>query len=212
MDATNAFSHARDRRRRARRPQCDHRRAGARARRCRQASPAGCSGLDQPTYVAVVTDARSPSLRRSVLPRVEHARLRPGPESAKFDNTPGDGRPAAPAPRSRAAARLPELRGLRAGAAHGAAASTRCCTFLRDLARAARPAAERELAELDEFAGRKLDAWDITYYSERLQEAALQHLAGRAAAVLPAAARARRPVRASSNVCSRCSFRAARAT
>jgi oligopeptidase A len=43
--------------------------------------------------------------------------------------------------------------------------------FLRDIARAARPAAERELAELTGFAGRRLDAWDITYYSERLQEA-----------------------------------------
>src|SRR5690606_10103235 len=42
--------------------------------------------------------------------------------------------------------------------------------FLRQLARAARPAAERELAELTAFAGRPLQAWDITYYSERLQE------------------------------------------
>src|SRR5690606_9349235 len=42
-------------------------------------------------------------------------------------------------------------------------------TFLQDLARAARPAAERELAELTAFAGRPLQAWDITYYSERLQ-------------------------------------------
>ena len=27
-----------------------------------------------------------------------------------------------------------------------------------------------EFAELEQFAGRKLDAWDITYYSERLQQ------------------------------------------
>ncbi|MEO7774048.1 MAG: M3 family metallopeptidase, partial [Steroidobacteraceae bacterium] len=39
-----------------------------------------------------------------------------------------------------------------------------------NLARAARPAAQREFAELEAFAGRKLDAWDITYYSERLQQ------------------------------------------
>jgi oligopeptidase A len=43
-------------------------------------------------------------------------------------------------------------------------------TFLRQVAAAARPAAERELAELTAFAGRPLDAWDITFYSERLQE------------------------------------------
>jgi oligopeptidase A len=42
--------------------------------------------------------------------------------------------------------------------------------FLRDMALAAKPAAQRELAELEAFAGRKLDAWDIAFYSERLQE------------------------------------------
>jgi oligopeptidase A len=39
------------------------------------------------------------------------------------------------------------------------------------MATAARPAALRDIAELETFAGRKLDAWDISYYSERLQEA-----------------------------------------
>jgi oligopeptidase A len=42
--------------------------------------------------------------------------------------------------------------------------------FLREIARAARPAAIREMAELTTFADRQLDAWDITFYSERLQE------------------------------------------
>ena len=42
--------------------------------------------------------------------------------------------------------------------------------FLDDLAKRCRPAARREFAELEEFAGRKLQAWDLAYFSERLQE------------------------------------------
>jgi oligopeptidase A len=42
--------------------------------------------------------------------------------------------------------------------------------FLRALVRAAKPAGAAELAELEQFAGRKLEAWDITFYSERLQQ------------------------------------------
>jgi oligopeptidase A len=41
--------------------------------------------------------------------------------------------------------------------------------FLRELARAARPAALAEFAELEAFAGRKLAAWDVGFYAERLQ-------------------------------------------
>jgi oligopeptidase A len=48
--------------------------------------------------------------------------------------------------------------------------------FLRDLGRRARPYAERDLAELREFAARELSlpdlqAWDLPYASERLKEA-----------------------------------------
>ena len=39
-----------------------------------------------------------------------------------------------------------------------------------DLARRCRPAALQEFSDLEEFAGRKLNAWDLTFYSERLQE------------------------------------------
>jgi oligopeptidase A len=41
--------------------------------------------------------------------------------------------------------------------------------FLRELARVGRPAAEREFAELERFAARKLEAWDVAFYSERLK-------------------------------------------
>jgi oligopeptidase A len=49
-------------------------------------------------------------------------------------------------------------------------------TFLRDMARRARPFAERDLADIREFAQRELampalEAWDIAFVSERLKEA-----------------------------------------
>ncbi|MCF8206750.1 MAG: M3 family metallopeptidase [Methylotenera sp.] len=45
-------------------------------------------------------------------------------------------------------------------------------TFLRDLAQRARPFAEKDLAELREFAkGQPLESWDVSYWSEKLKEA-----------------------------------------
>jgi oligopeptidase A len=41
--------------------------------------------------------------------------------------------------------------------------------FLHELARVARPAARREFAELEQFAGRRLNAWDVAYFAEKLQ-------------------------------------------
>jgi oligopeptidase A len=42
-------------------------------------------------------------------------------------------------------------------------------TFLEQLRLASRAAAEQELRELEQFAGAKLAAWDVRYWSERLQ-------------------------------------------
>ncbi|MDR7295900.1 oligopeptidase A [Pelomonas aquatica] len=45
-------------------------------------------------------------------------------------------------------------------------------TFLRDLAQRARPFAEKDLAELREFAkGQPIESWDVSYWSEKLKEA-----------------------------------------
>jgi oligopeptidase A len=45
-------------------------------------------------------------------------------------------------------------------------------TFLRDLAKRARPFAEKDLAELREFSkGQPLESWDVSYWSEKLKEA-----------------------------------------
>jgi oligopeptidase A len=125
--------------------------------------------LDQPTYVAVLTDSRSPALRQTYYRAWSTRASNQGPTPAKFDNTQV----------------MENLLRLRHEAAqlldfpnYAAFALARrmarsvdeVLLFLRDMATAARPAAEREMAELEAFAGRKLDAWDITYYSERLQE------------------------------------------
>jgi len=45
-------------------------------------------------------------------------------------------------------------------------------SFLRDLAKRARPFAEKDLAELRDFAqGQPLESWDVSYWSEKLKEA-----------------------------------------
>ncbi|MGC4029379.1 MAG: M3 family metallopeptidase [Steroidobacteraceae bacterium] len=126
-------------------------------------------GLEQPTYIAVMTDARSPALRQAYYRAWSTRASASGPTPAQYDNLQV----------------MEDLLRLRHEAAqlldypnYAAYALARrmagsvdeVLTFLRDLARAARPAAERELAELTAFAGRKLDAWDVTFYSERLQE------------------------------------------
>jgi len=46
--------------------------------------------------------------------------------------------------------------------------------FLEDLARRSRRFAEQEFARLEQFAGRKLEAWDLSYYSEKLRQATLR--------------------------------------
>jgi oligopeptidase A len=46
--------------------------------------------------------------------------------------------------------------------------------FLEDLARRSRRFAQQEFARLEEFAGRKLEGWDVAYYSEKLRQATLK--------------------------------------
>ena len=141
----------------------------ARARATAENKPGFVFGLDQPTYVAIVTAGESPELRRAFYEAWSTRASDRGPSAGRFDNT----------------AIMEDLLRLRHGAARllnfpnyaAYALATRMAksvaevlAFLRRLAQAARPAALRELAELETFAGRKLDAWDVTYYSERLQQ------------------------------------------
>ena len=125
--------------------------------------------LDQPTYVAVVTDAESQSLRRDFHEAWTTRASDQGPLAGQWDNTQvmrdilrlrheaarllGFGNFAEYALATRMAKSVPEV-----------------IAFLRELARAARPAALREFAELERFAGTKLEPCDIAFWSERLQK------------------------------------------
>jgi oligopeptidase A len=124
-------------------------------------------GLDQPTYVAVVTDAESEPLRRAFYQAWSTRASDQGP--GNYDNTTvmedilrlrheaarlvGFDSFADYALANRMARTVPEV-----------------MAFLRDLVRSAKPAAVAEFAELEQFAGRRLNAWDVTFYSERLQQ------------------------------------------
>jgi oligopeptidase A len=168
LDSTNAFAHA---------VHDSGELAGlnaliieqARERAARTGQTGWVLGLDQPTYVAAVTDARSPALRQAFYRAWTTRAATTGPTPAKFDNQ----QVMEDLLRLRhEAARLLDFPNYAAYAlARRMARSVdEVLKFLRDIAAAARPAAQRELAELEQFAGRKLDAWDVAYYSERLQE------------------------------------------
>ncbi len=125
--------------------------------------------LDQPTYVAVVTDAESPELRRTFYTAWATRASDQGPLAGRWDNAPVIEQILAK--RHEAA----QVLGFESFADYALAkrmARSRgeVLGFLEELARAARPAAEREFAELEAFAGRPLQAWDVAYYSERLQQ------------------------------------------
>jgi len=129
--------------------------------------------LDQPTYMAVMTCAENAALRREVYEAWVTRASDRGPSAGRFDNAPLIG----------------EILGLRHtlaqllgfGSFADFALATRMATsrrqvedFLADLAVRCRPAALAEFAELERFAGRKLDAWDVAFYSERLKKSRWQ--------------------------------------
>ena len=130
-------------------------------------------GLDQPTYVAIVTDAQHAPLRRIFYEAWTTRASDRGPGAGQFDNS----------------ALIEQILRLRHEAAQlldfnsfaeyaladrMAHSVPEVTDFLRRLAAAARSHAAAELAELETFAGRKLEAWDITYFSERLQHSRYQ--------------------------------------
>jgi oligopeptidase A len=124
--------------------------------------------LDQPTYVAVVTHADDEELRKSIY-RAWVTRA-----SDQADYSPGHDN----------SALIEQILALRheaatiIGYANFAAYSlaTKMARsvdevrdFLIELLRHSRDAARRELQELEAFAGRPLEPWDIAYYSEKLR-------------------------------------------
>src|SRR6267143_3444951 len=130
----------------------------------RRAHERGVAGwiltLDQPTYVAVVTDAESEALRRAFYEAWMTRASEQGPSAGRWDNS---AVMEDTLRRRHEAARLLHFRHYTeyALATRMAHSVDEVLQFLRELGRAARPAALAEFAELEAFAGRKLAAWDV---------------------------------------------------
>jgi oligopeptidase A len=141
----------------------------ARVRAQEKSLPGWLFALEQPTYVAVMTDADSESLRRDFYQAWSTRASDQGPLAGKFDNTEVMDKILA---LRHEAARLLDFPNYAAYAlaTRMAPSNEAVFEFLRELARVARPAAQREFAELEAYAGRKLNAWDVTYYAEKLQQ------------------------------------------
>jgi oligopeptidase A len=125
--------------------------------------------LDQPTYMTIMTSAECGQLRRDIYEAWVTRASELGPSAGRFDNN----------------AIIDEILALRhelavllgyknfadyALATRMAKSSKQVLSFLDDLARRCRPAARREFSDLEEFAGRELEAWDLAFFGERLQE------------------------------------------
>jgi len=142
-------------------------RAGADAREANQAG--WLFKLDQPTYTTVMTSAESAQLRRDIYEAWVTRGSELGPSAGRFDNN------AVIAEILPLRHELAQLLGFKSFADYALAtrmakSSKQVLAFLDDLARRCRPAALQEFSDLEEFAGRKLDAWDLAFFGERLQE------------------------------------------
>jgi oligopeptidase A len=125
--------------------------------------------LDQPTYMTVMTSAESVQLRRDIYEAWVTRASELGPSADRFDNGP------LIAELLPLRHELAQLLGFQSFADYALAtrmakSSKQVLGFLNDLARRCLPAGRQEFSDLEEFAGRKLNAWDIAFYSERLQE------------------------------------------
>src|SRR3984957_19249610 len=136
----------------------------------REANQAGwLFKLDQPTYLTIMASAESAQLRRDIYEAWITRASELGPSAGKFDNNPII---AEILPLRHELARLVGFQNFAhyALATRMAKNSKQVLGFLDDLARRCLPAARQEFSNLEEFAGRKLNAWDMAFYSERLQE------------------------------------------
>jgi oligopeptidase A len=125
--------------------------------------------LDQPTYLTIMASAESEQLRRDFYEAWITRASELGPSAGRFDNY---GIIAEILPLRDELAKLLGFANFAdyALATRMAKSSKQVLSFLEDLARRCRPAAREEFSGLEEFAGRKLNAWDLAFYGERLQE------------------------------------------
>ncbi len=168
LDATEAWSrHVMDERQIAGIPETSRSRAAAAART--RNLEGWYFTLDQPNYQAVVMHADDAELRREFYEAWTTRASDAGPSAGRFDNSECMERILA---LRHELARLLDYRSFAdmALATRMATSATEVTGFLRDLAARYRPAALREYVELEQFAGRRLDAWDVAYYAEKLRE------------------------------------------
>jgi oligopeptidase A len=142
-------------------------RAAADAREANQ--PGWLFKLDQPTYMTVMTSAESEQLRRDIYEAWVTRGSDLGPSAGRFDNGP------IIAELLPLRHELAQLLGFHSYAEYALATRMaknprQVTSFLDDLARRCLPAGRQEFSNLEEFAGRKLNAWDVAFYSEKLQE------------------------------------------
>jgi len=125
--------------------------------------------LDQPTYVTIMASAEDERLRRDIYEAWVTRASELGPSAGRFDNN------AVIAQILPLRDEMAKLLGFENFVAYALAtrmakSGKQVLGFLDDLARRCLPAAREEFSDLEEFAGRKLNAWDMAFYSERLQE------------------------------------------
>ena len=140
----------------------------ARARAAEKGVTGWLFALEQPTYVAVMTDADSETLRRDFYEAWSTRASEVGPSAGKFDNTAVMDRILSLRHEAAQLLDFPNYAAY-ALATRMAPSNQAVFDFLRQLVRVARPAAKREFTELEAFAGRALNAWDVGYYAEKLQ-------------------------------------------
>jgi oligopeptidase A len=138
----------------------------------RRAEEQGAQGwilaLDQPTYVAVVTDAESRPLRRAFYEAWSTRASDQGPNAGRWDNSP------VMEQILKLRHEVAQLLGFAnfaqyALATRMARSVEQVMQFLHQLGAAARAAALQDFAQLQTHAHQPLEAWDLSYYSERLQ-------------------------------------------
>lgn len=140
----------------------------AKAAAAEQNLPGWLLHLDQPTYIGVVTHADSASLREEFYAAWVTRASDQGPVAGQFDNS----------------ALIEDIMRLRHEAANlvgfanyaeymlasrMAGSVAEVTEFLEHLATVARPAALEELEHLQQWAGKQLNPWDVSYYAEKLR-------------------------------------------
>ena len=172
MDATDAFEHHETRRDMlAGIPDVVLERARA------AAADKGLEGwllsLDPPTYLAIMSHAQSAALRERFYEAWITRASDRGPLAGRWDNGPLITEILA---LRHEVARLLGFRNYAelSLATKMAQSPHEVIAFLRDLAARSRPYAVRHLEELTAHAGRKLDPWDVPYFSEQLRQRRFQ--------------------------------------